>query len=164
MGERQQAIARLSIERLGARGEGIATHDGGRIYVPYALAGETVTADVAGERGTLVGLVEASPDRIVPICPHFGTCGGCAVQELALPRYADWKRGLLVAALARAGVEADVAPLVDAHGAGRRRATFHARTEPDGTTRVGFMRARSHDIVAIEACPILDPRLAGALP
>ena len=163
MAERQQAIARLAIERLGARGEGIATHEGRRVYVPYALAGEVVTADVVGERATLVGLVAPSPDRIAPICPYFGTCGGCAVQELAAPPYAAWKRGLLVAALSRAGVQADVAPLVDAHGAGRRRATFHARTEADGKVRVGFMRARSHEIVAIEACPILDPRLAGAL-
>ena len=164
MAERQQAIARLAVERLGGRGEGIATHEGRRVYVPYALAGETVTADVVGERATLVGLVTPSPDRIAPICPHFGICGGCAVQALAAPPYAEWKRGLLVAALARAAVEAEVAPLVDAHGAGRRRATFHARVEADGKARVGYMRARSHDIVAIDLCPILDPRLAGALP
>ena len=168
MVERQQAIARrvverLSVERLGARGEGIAIHEGRRVYVPYALAGEVVTADVVGERATLVGLVSPSPDRIAPICPYFGTCGGCAVQELVPPAYAAWKRGLLVAALSRAGVQADVASLVDAHGAGRRRATFHSRTDEDGETRVGFMRARSHEIIAIEACPILDPRLGGAL-
>ena len=163
MVERQQAIARLAVERLGARGEGVAMHDGRRVYVPYALAGEVVTADVVGERATLVGLVAPSQDRIAPICPYFGTCGGCAVQELAASPYADWKRGLLVAALSRVGVQAEVAPLVDAHGAGRRRATFHSRTSEGGETRVGFMRARSHEIVAIEACPILDPRLGGAL-
>ena len=157
------SLARLEIERLGARGEGIASHEGRRVTVPYALPGETVTADIQGERATLVGIAEPSPDRIAPICPHFGTCGGCAVQALAAPAYTAWKRGLVVAALARAGVAAEVGPLVDAHGAGRRRATFHARTEPDGKTHVGYMRARSHEIVPIDACPILDPRLDGAL-
>ena len=158
-----QGLVRLAVDRLGARGEGIAVHEGRRIYVPHALPGDIVSADVAGERGHLVGLVVAGPDRIAPFCPHFGTCGGCAVQALAAPAYVAWKRGLLVAALARAGVAAEVAPLVDAHGAGRRRATFHARTEADGTVRVGYMRARSHEIVAIESCPILDPRLDHAL-
>ena len=156
-------LARLEIERLGARGEGVASQEGRRVYVPYALPGEIVTADVQGERATLVGIAEPSPDRIAPICPHFGTCGGCAVQTLAAPAYAAWKRGLVVAALARGGVAAEVGPLVDAHGAGRRRATFHARTDPDGATRVGYMRARSHEIVQIDVCPILGPRLDGAL-
>ena len=132
--------------------------------MPYALPGESVTIDREGERGTLVGLLTPSPDRIDPICVYFTTCGGCAVQAWAPAPYAAWKRSLLVDALARAGITADVAPTVDAHGAGRRRATFHARVEADGATRVGFMKARAHTIVAIDACPILDPRLAGALP
>ncbi len=156
--------ARLTIDRLGSRGEGIAAHEGRRVYVPYALPGEMVTADLGGgERATLIGLVTQSPDRTEEICPYFATCGGCAVQTLATPAYAAWKRGLVVDALSRAGVAAEVAPLVDAHGAGRRRATFHSRTEPSGVTHVGFMRARAHEIVDIEVCPVLDPRLEGAL-
>jgi 23S rRNA (uracil1939-C5)-methyltransferase len=54
-----------------------------------------------------------------------------------------------------------VAPLVDAHGAGRRRVTFHARFD-HGVVRLGFMQARSHDLVAIDACPLLEPGLARA--
>lgn len=157
------ALTRVTIERLGPRGEGVADTPAGRLYVPYALPGETVSVDCEGERGTLVGILAPSPDRIAPVCPYFTTCGGCAMQALAEAPYAAWKRGLVVAALSRAGVTADVAPLVDAHGAGRRRATFHARAGDDGKTRVGFMQARAHTIVPIEACPILDPRLAGAL-
>ena len=157
-------LARVTIDRVGRRGEGIAETATGRIFVPYTLPEETITVDRDGERGTLVGLLTPSPDRIAPVCPYFTTCGGCAVQAWAHTPYAAWKRGLLVEALSRADVSAEVAPLLDAHGAGRRRATFHARIEPDGLTRVGFMQARAHAIVAIEACPILDPRLAGALP
>ena len=159
------ALVRLAIERLGGRGEGVSSLGGRRLYVPYALPGESVTVDDAGgERATLVGVASPSPDRIPAICPYFTTCGGCAVQSWAHAPYAAWKRGLVVEALSRAGLAADVAPLVDAHGAGRRRATFHAGTAADGRTRTGFNEARSHAIVAIEACPILDPGLAGALP
>ena len=150
---------------MGSRGEGVASLDGHRLYVPYALPGETVTVDaVGGERATLVGVASASPDRIPAICPYFTTCGGCAVQAWTRVPYVAWKRGLVVEALSRAGLPIDIAPLVDAHGAGRRRATFHAGTAADGRTRTGFNEARSHAIVAIEACPILVPGLDGALP
>ena len=157
------ALLRVTIERLGQRGEGVARTEDGRVFVPYALPGEIVSIDQEGERATLVGILTPSPDRIEPICPFFTTCGGCAVQALAEAPYTAWKRELLVDALARANVEAEVAPTVEAHGAGRRRATFHARVEPDGRTRVGFMEARSHNIVPITACPILDPGLDGSL-
>jgi 23S rRNA (uracil1939-C5)-methyltransferase len=85
------------------------------------------------------------------------------VQALRAPAYADWKRGLVETALRNAGLSLPVGPLVDAHGAGRRRVTFHARME-EGRARVGFMAARSHELVEIDACPLLAPELAGALP
>ena len=158
----------LTIERLGQRGEGVARSDEGAVFVPYALAGETILAEVDGERGTLVEVTKASPNRIAPFCPHYTTCGGCAVQSLAPAAYANWKRGLLTSALDHAGLRVEVEPMIDAHGEGRRRATFHARFDRDALGRVqtvvGFMRARSHDIVALDDCPILAPGLAGALP
>ena len=89
----------LTIERLGQRGEGVARSDEGTVFVPYALAGETILAEVDGERGTLVEVTKASPDRIASFCPHYTTCGGCAVQTLAPEAYAQWKRGLLTSAL-----------------------------------------------------------------
>ena len=153
----------VTIERLGQRGEGIAQMPRGRLYVPYALAGEDVRVTREGERGLLLDVLVPSPDRIEAICPYFTRCGGCAVQTLAPAAYAAWKRGLLVAALSLAGVEADVAPLLDAHGQGRRRATFHARVPDGGRTEVGFMQARAHKIIEIDACPVLDPRLGQAL-
>ena len=149
----------LEIERLGQRGEGVARHQGETVFVPYALAGEKVVVEIEGDRAKLVEILAPSTDRIAPLCPHYGVCGGCAVQSLAPPAYAEWKRGLVVSALRYAGLDAEVSPLVDAHGAGRRRVTFHARG-----ARVGFMQARAHDIVEIDACPLLEARLASALP
>jgi 23S rRNA (uracil1939-C5)-methyltransferase len=148
----------LTIERLGQRGEGVARGAEGPVFVPYALAGEYVEAETSGERGKLLRVLAASPDRVAPICPYYGVCGGCAVQALRYEAYAAWKRGLLVDALAHAGVKADVAPLVAAHGQGRRRVTFHARGHV-----VGFMQARAHEIVEIAQCPVLAPALANAL-
>ena len=159
---------RLTIDRLGQRGEGVAQGDHGLVFVPYALAGEEIVAEVDGERGSLGDVIVASPDRVPAFCPHFTVCGGCAVQTLAWPAYAEWKRGLVVGALEHARLKVEVGALVDAHGDGRRRATFHARFDRHATVRVestvGFMRARAHSIVAIDACPVLSPDMAQALP
>jgi 23S rRNA (uracil1939-C5)-methyltransferase len=152
----------LHIERLGQRGEGIARTPAGPVYVPYALAGETVLAEVSGERGKLVEILVSSPARIDAFCPYYGLCGGCAVQALAPDAYADWKRGLLIDALRHAGLSPPVDALIGAHGEGRRRATFHARYEGTGQPKVGFMQARAHEIVTIDACPILTPALQPA--
>ena len=105
----------------------------------------------------------ASPERIAPFCQYFGGCGGCAIQHWQPEAYRAWKRQIVVDTLDHAGIACDVAALVDAHGAGRRRITVHARRGDDGELRTGFAAANSHAIVAISDCPILDPGLRGAL-
>jgi 23S rRNA (uracil1939-C5)-methyltransferase len=153
----------LEIDRLGQRGEGIAHGMEGPIYVPCALPGDRIIADVEGERGRLIEISAPSPDRIAAFCRHYGSCGGCAVQALGTRPYADWKRSLLVEALRRAGLEPKVGDLVDVHGEGRRRASFHARFDAQGKAQVGFMRARAHDVIDLNSCPILAPQMNGAL-
>ena len=152
----------LTIERLGQRGEGVARTEAGNVYIPHAIPGDTIAADIRGESGRLVEIITPSADRQAPFCPYYGTCGGCAIQGYREEAYRAWKRGLVVEALARAGVQADVDPLIDAHGEGRRRATFHARFDA-GKARVGFMQARSHDLVAIDFCPLFAPSLDHAI-
>ena len=154
------------IARLGSRGDGIADTAAGTIYVPYALPGETAEVEPwpgHPDRRQLIKIDVASSDRIVPICPHFGVCGGCALQHLATARYRDWKRALVVAALARAELDAPVDDLIDAHGDGRRRAVFHARVSTRDVIEVGFSALKAHHVVAIDRCPILAPGLGGAI-
>jgi len=158
---------RLVIARVGHWGDGIADAGGVPIYVPYTLPGETVETEDwpgHGDRRRLVRVADKSPARIAPICPHFTVCGGCAVQHWEEASYRAWKRGLVAGALDRAGIEADVGDLVDAHGAGRRRATFHARAVGRDALAVGFMAAHAHRIVPIDRCPLLSSPLDGALP
>jgi 23S rRNA (uracil1939-C5)-methyltransferase len=157
---------RLVISRVGNRGDGIAESPAGPLYVPFTLPGETVEAELdAGhpDRRHLLKVVTASAERIAPICPHFGTCGGCAVQHWNVERYRAWKRGRVTDALTQAGLEAAVDELVDAHGEGRRRATFHARRSDHDVLEVGFSAARTHHVIGIAACPILAPALDGSI-
>ena len=165
-GYRSCMVERLVIARLGSRGDGIADTVAGALHVPYTLPGETAEVDPwpgHADRRHLIKVDIASPDRIAPICPHFGICGGCALQHLATARYRDWKRGLVTAALAQAGLDAPVDDLIDAHGEGRRRAVLHARRGGRDLLEVGFAALKAHHVVAIDRCPILAPGLDGAI-
>ena len=157
---------RVLIKQLGQHGDGIADSSEGPIYIPAALPGEIVEVEtVPGhpDRRRLVNVERSSAQRIEPICPHFGICGGCAMQHLREDAYRSWKRDLVVTALSQAGIEAVVAPVMDAHGDGRRRVVFHARRGGHGVLQVGFSAARAHHIVPIDRCPILAKNLDGAL-
>ena len=152
-------MTQLSIESLGQQGDSVETHGGERVFVPFALPGERIEAALEGERATLLEVVEPSPDRVEPGCPHFGRCGGCALQHLAPPAYAAFKRGLVALALEHADITAEIDEVIDARGSGRRRTSLHVRKS--GT---GYMRARSHDVLDIANCPILVPALQQAAP
>ena len=159
-------VERLAITRIGHLGDGIADTPGGPIFVPGALPGEEVEVEsLPGhhERRHLVKVERSSPERIAPICPHFGVCGGCAMQHWQSAPYRAWKRNLVVEALRQAGLDAPVDDLIDAHGEGRRRAVFHARRGTHDVLEVGFSAARAHRIIAIDRCPVLAKSLDGAL-
>lgn len=157
---------RLTIDHVGHFGDGVALADGASVYVPYALGGETVDVLPSpghDDRRLLAHVIAASPERIDPFCPHFGTCGGCAIQHWQDNAYRNWKRQLVVDTLAYAGIVCEVEELIDAHGTGRRRMTMHARQSQQGVLRVGFAAAGRHEIIAIDHCPILDPAMRGAV-
>jgi 23S rRNA (uracil1939-C5)-methyltransferase len=157
---------RLVIDHVGHFGDGVALERSGNIYVPCTLPGETVDVlPVPGQhpdRRALAHVVTPSPERIDPFCPHFGTCGGCAIQHWQPDAYRAWKRQLVIDTLALAGIDCEVGELIDAHGSGRRRMVLHARLSAQKVLRVGFAAAGRHEIIAIDHCPILDPALHGA--
>jgi 23S rRNA (uracil1939-C5)-methyltransferase len=162
---------RLLIDRLAHRGEGVADTPDGPVFVPYTLPGETVEAErVPGhpDRRHLLQIETPSPERIAPVCPHFGVCGGCAIQHWTEVRYRQWKRDLVVtalrqASLGQASLDAPVGELIDAHGEGRRRAVFHARRSARDVLEVGFAALRAHHIIGIDRCPVLARSLDGAI-
>ena len=156
-----EPVEEVSIVALDAHGHGLTANGA---IVPGALPGERALIKLEGKRAELVETLDPSPERAAPICKWFGTCGGCVAQHMSASLYQAWKRDLVVEALEREGVAAKVGEMVDAHGAGRRRATFHARFPHGQPDEVGFMRARSHDIIAIDDCPLFSPGMAGAIP
>lgn len=153
----------LIIARLGNQGDGIAETQTGLVYVPFTLPGERVAAEIDGNRGRLFEILQAAPDRIAPICRHFGICGGCAVQHLDWERYLQWKRQRIIDMLSMERIDAPVEP-VRAFGPHlRRRAAFSA-LKSGKTLTLGFRRAESHEIADLEECPVLAPKIETALP
>jgi 23S rRNA (uracil1939-C5)-methyltransferase len=158
---------RLTIARLGQHGDGVTETAEGPVFVPYTLPGESVAVErVPGhpDRRHLLRVEAPSAERVAPVCPHFGECGGCAVQHWQMDRYRDWKRDIVVQALAHAGLAANVGVMIDAHGEGRRRMVLHARRSGRDILSVGFAAAREHRIVAIDRCPVLAPSMGEAIP
>jgi 23S rRNA (uracil1939-C5)-methyltransferase len=153
----------LVIDRLGHRGDGIAALSGAPVFVPFALPGETVEAQIAGERGKLLRILQPSPQRIAPPCRHFGVCGGCQLQHLAPEAYLAFKRQLVIDAFADRGLAPDVGETVALQPGTRRRVTLHA--ERRGRVIVlGYNQRLSEEIVAIEEDPIAMPAIVAVLP
>ena len=158
---------RLTISRLGHRGDGIADTPDGPVYVPYTLPGEMVEVEPclrpsgppasvarrAREPGAHpAGLSAFRRLRRLPD-PALGLC--------ALPRLETRPRcrGASASGARRAGRRPH-----RRSGEGRRRAVFHARRASHGVMEVGFAAWRAHQIVGIDRCPVLAPSLHGALP
>jgi len=152
----------IRIARLGARGDGVG--EGGAPYVPYTLPGERVRARILGDRGAASAILEPAAQRVVPQCPHFGRCGGCALQHASDAFLAQWKGDLIAAALVQRGIEGvAIRPIATSPAGARRRITVAARRTKAGV-QIGFHAPGSGTIVAIGACLVADPGLIEALP
>lgn len=150
-------MTNLTIERVGSKGDGLSSDNGKTTIIGKALPGE----EVAFSDGKLLQILKASPERIDPFCSVYEKCGGCKLMHWQHEPYAAWKRALVVDALNAQGLDVPVDALVDAHGAGRRRVSLHVR-QIANEWAAGYMAIKSHDLVAIQTCPVMVPALAKA--
>ena len=152
----------VEIESLGAQGDGVA--EGGTLFVPFTLPGERVRVVRHGERGRVEAVSHRAPERVTPPCPHFGTCGGCALQHANDRFTALWKRERVIAALAARGIEeVPVRPTLTSPPESRRRIAVAARRTRKGVV-IGFHGRADAAIVPIETCPVAAPPLIAMLP
>ena len=150
---------RLTVERLGHRGDGIAKG----VFVPGTLPGEVVEGEITGDRMEAPRIVTPSPDRVRPPCPHARACGGCALQHASDSFVAGWKRGAVESALAGRGIVAEVGPPVTSPSRSRRRAVLAGRRGKAGPM-VGFHMRGSAQVVPVPGCLLLHPDLMATLP
>ncbi|QTF94186.1 RsmD family RNA methyltransferase [Halomonas sp. BM-2019] len=170
-GRRDDELSGVTVERLAHDGRGLA-HDaaGKALFVEGALAGERVAVALHRTRkrfdeGHVREIFAPSPERVTPPCAHFGRCGGCDLQHMAVPAQRRHKQTVLVDLLARQGIEVAAEPelLAGAPVGYRRRARLGVKVDAEGRVHLGFRARHSHRLVDIEDCPILVPSLAALL-
>ena len=154
----------LTIARMGHQGDGIAETPNGFVFVPGALPGEVISAEVKDGRVEAFDLIEASPDRRPIHSETYAECGVAPLQHWADEPYLAWKREVVVQTLAREGIETEVEATVAVPQASRRRLALHARSGPGGRVLLGFKARRSWRLVELTDCPVSDPALTAALP
>lgn len=154
----------FTIDRVGGQGDGVAQTPAGPVFAALTLPGETVRGQVVDGRLEQMEIVIASADRVAPVSPQYGDCGGCSLQHWAQGPYLDWKRDQVRLALERERIDTDVEAAVATPPGSRRRVALHARRSPDGRVVLGFKARRSWRLVEVTACPIADPRIVAAIP
>lgn len=166
-------------------GEAIGQHRGKIVFVPYAIPGETVEAEIVEEkqrwaRARLLRVLTPSPERVTPPCPYFGPgqCGGCQWQHIDYERQLQLKADVVADQLRRLGRIADPPvldpiALADESGLLTFRYRNHVQFMAGEQGRWGFVRAGARpadqgpatrdqpleDIVAVEECLLLHPLL-----
>lgn len=161
------------VDALADDGRGVARIDGKVAFVSGALPGERVR--VAFEKSKrhydharVAEVIEASPERVTPECPHFGVCGGCSLQHLRFTAQIREKEALLRDKLQRfGGLEPaswlDPISAADRHY--RRSARLGVRDVPaKGGILIGFRERRSNFITPLQSCLVLDERVSALLP
>ncbi len=146
------------IERLGHLGDGIAR---GPIFAPLTLPGEVVEGVLDGDTLHDIRILTPSSDRVRPMCSHFKACGGCQVQHVSDAFQADWKTGIVRAALAANDLEVEFLPMTVSAPRSRRRVTFSVKRTKSGAL-CGFHTRKSDTIVDVPNCTILHPDLLDA--
>ena len=155
----------IQLTAMAHGGTALGRDDSGRvIFVPLVIPGETVRVRPKGGKAhyahaELLEVLEPSPDRVQPPCPHFGRCGGCHFQHMAYPAQLGAKTRVVRDQLQRIGKfdapsvnETLPSPKIWEY---RNSASF----SPTGDGRLGFWSQREERVIAIDECHIIEPAL-----
>ncbi len=168
----QAVPAVAEITDLDHEGRGVAHVDGKAVFIDDALPGERVEwrrlkATRTFDEGRLLNLLESSPHRVAPECPHFGVCGGCVLQHLSAEHQIGFKQRQLIDALSRIGQVQPAQVLEPLQGPQwhyRRRARLAARWVPNKQRTVVGFRERSTSFIAfLKGCWVLAEPIASLI-
>ncbi len=151
----------LAVTGYASNGEGVARADGEVVFIPGAIAGETVRARIVNvgkscAHGEIVRVLKASARRTVPACPDFSDCGGCDFWHMDYEEECRLKQQRVIDALTRIGGAA--LKELPMHGAkcceGYRNKVQFPVAMQNGRPAAGFFRARTHEVVCVKDCRI----------
>lgn len=163
----------VTIESLDNEGRGIAHVDGKVIFIEGALSGELVEFSSyrrkpSYEQATVTKVLRASSQRVTPACPHFGVCGGCALQHLNIAAQTAAKQRVVEDALWHIGrlkPEQIYPPIAGSAWGYRHRARFSARwVAKKGGALIGFREKHSSFVAVMDSCAVLPPVVSALIP
>ena len=174
------ATVKLEITDMAPGGFGLAAHQGKRVFVPYTLPGESISAQISAVHGSTIfargkKLYAASADRVFPRCAHFGfgRCWGCQFQHIDYPAQLLIKQDALAQQLARVGklpdslIDSIMRPLLpspEQWGYNHRLSLYRAATGDWGLRRQGGQaRQGQGGIEALAECHSAHPDLMDTL-
>ncbi len=159
----------LTIEKLIYGGDGLArlpadAHGRGKaVFVPFVLDGEKIEAELTEQKSSFArakveAILEPSPHRVQPDCAYFGRCGGCQYQHASYEHQLEIKKEILRENLRRIA-KLELPCEIKVHPSPpwnyRNRARLQVRTKPEFVA--GYFKLASHDVMAVEECPISSP-------
>ncbi len=153
----------VKIEGLSHEGRGICHHNGKTVFVFAALPGEVVRIQINKStkkyaEASVVDVIEASPHRIEPLCPHFSVCGGCALQHISAEYQLEIKQQSILEMMQHAGIEIGqvLAPLTAEPWAYRRKARLGVKyVHKKQRLLVGFRERNKPYLADMQSCRIL---------
>ncbi|MDR2718090.1 MAG: methyltransferase [Treponema sp.] len=167
------SLFKTQIEKIAAGGAGLARLEGKSAFIEGSAPGETVLCRVTAEhrswlQAELLEIVESSPDRVQPVCPLWGKCGGCNLQHLSYSAQLAAKTAILKEAFVRIGGFCPPQPMVSPAEPWeyRNRMQFHAvrqgqKGEADALW--GLKARKKGDVISVADCPIADPGIRAVL-
>ena len=171
--DRQEAklddtVVTVALTDMAQTGEAIGRVDGVVIFVPFGAPGDRAEVLITERkrtfaRGRLLRLLEAAPQRVTPRCPYFTLCGGCEWQHLPYDEQVRLKTEAVRAQLIRIGKVVEPTVLSCRPSPQPYGYRNHARLHRTAAGAIGYRAARSHEVVAITTCPILEPALDEAV-
>lgn len=156
----------VQITSLAYGGKGVGRIGGKVVFVPYTAPGDEARVEIIEEKkgfseGALKGLVTPSPLRQAPCCGLYGVCGGCTLQHIGYAHQLEWKQKILEDSLKRIGGIEDIPFDPPAGSPEVFNYRSRARFQVNGGNW-GFFETRSHRVVQVDDCPLLDPAINSA--
>lgn len=157
---------------LDYEGRGVARVNGKTVFIKGALPTERVAFRVTRSKkqfdeAVATNIIRPSEERVAPKCCYFDTCGGCVLQHASHGAQIAFKQRILEEQLLRIGKvfpEQILPPVYGSAWAYRHRVRFSVAADKQGRIGVGFQARQSHDVVAVESCPVLPDHVSRILP
>jgi 23S rRNA (uracil1939-C5)-methyltransferase len=160
--------ATVSIEKLGAQGDGIGAIEGTPVFVPMTVPGDVVKVSISKQsrssiHADLVQILEPSDQRREPPCIHYGKCGGCSLQHFNTGLYQSWSADRIGMALRQHRFEdVTIEKAIMSPPNSRRRVALKAIRSGANVT-VGFNAKNSHQIVNVSECEVASKAIVDLL-